>query len=58
MGGANCYGNYKQVASMYDRAPRILTRPTANTAPNVGPGTYYPAIIPHSGKFIVDTAGF
>lgn len=37
---------------MYDRAPRILTRPTANTTPNVGPGTYYPAVRPHSGEFI------
>lgn len=37
---------------MYDRAPRILTRPSANTTPSVGPGTYYPVIRPHSGEFI------
>lgn len=28
---------------MYDRAPRVLSRPYGSTAPGVGPGTYHTA---------------
>lgn len=37
---------------MYDRAARILTRPATNTAPTVGPGTYYSPTMPPAGMFI------
>ena len=28
---------------MYDRAPRVLSRPYGSTTPGVGPGTYHSA---------------
>ena len=34
---------------MYDRAARMLTRPVTNTAPTVGPGTYYSPTTPPAG---------
>lgn len=36
---------------MYDRAPRIISKPCGSTAPGVGPGTYDSHKNKHKGMY-------